>query len=61
LSDALWDQEYYLAGEIEQEIRDYCLEKEIKCPIIKEFARSWELKLILDKLKKENEYEIYNK
>ena len=30
MSDALWDQEYSLAGEIEQEIRDYCLEKEIK-------------------------------
>jgi len=53
MSDALWDQEYSLAGKIEQEIRDYCLENKIECPIIKDYARSWELKLILDKLKKE--------
>jgi len=53
MSDALWDMEYSLAGEIEQEIIDYCLEKGIDCPVIKDFARSWELKLILEKLKKE--------
>ena len=54
MSDALWDIEYSLAGEIEQEIKDYCLENNIECPIIKDYARSWELKMILKNLKEEN-------
>ena len=56
MSDALWDMEYSLAGEIEQQIKDYCLENNIECPVIKEFARSWELKEILSNLK-ENKYD----
>jgi len=53
MSDADWDREYALAGEIEQEIRDLCLNKGIKCPDIKNFTRSWELRLMLKEIEKE--------
>ena len=54
MSDAMWDMEYSLAGKIEQQIKDYCLENNIECPIIKDYAHSWELKVILEKLKEKN-------
>lgn len=52
MSDATWDMEYQMAGELYHEIQEYCSDRGIDMPEISEFARSWELRLILEELKK---------
>jgi len=52
MSDGTWDNEYVKAELLENEITQYCKDNNIECPKFAEYARSWELKEILENLKK---------
>lgn len=52
MSDAMWDIEYDKAYDLKQEIIELCNKKDIEMPKLKESARSWELKSMLNELKR---------